>query len=194
MGIRAAVVEVGSGRDGPSLDNLICEKVPILLWGEYVDVERALDIHDMDAAGSRVVRLKLYLRLRVPGLEAGLRFREEAIAILGDAGTLQHQVRFPPSAGVTRVVRIPSPYPAAAGSVFFFFVPAPPMRMHAPLSRGSGRPPGSFAPAPPSDLVPSPPQFLIFVLVWEEQTDGAVSLQLVDWFWRRVVTDRKSVV
>ena len=96
MPICAAVAEVGPARDGPELDNLVCEKVPILLWGEFVNVERALEMHDSDAAGSKVVRLKLFLRPRVPGLGAGLRFREQAIAILGDAGTLRHQVRSHP--------------------------------------------------------------------------------------------------
>ena len=78
------------------MDNLVCEKVPMLLWGESEDVERVLERIDADAAGSCVVRLKLYLRPRVPGLGAGLQFREQAIAILGDAGSLQHQVHSHP--------------------------------------------------------------------------------------------------
>ena len=71
------------------------------------------------------------------------------------------------------------------------------MRLHAPLSRDGGCSPGSFAPAPFSDPVPSPPQFPNYVTVFEEPSGGAVSLQLVDWFWRRAVTadlDDASVV
>ena len=162
MSIRAAVVAVEPSRDGPALDNLVCEKVPILLWGEFVDVEQVLDMQDLDSAGSRVVRLKLYLRPRVPVPGAGLRFREQAIAILGDAGRLQPQVRSLPLLAFCCTGPNLFPNPAAAGCLFFVSVsPTHPLRMHAPLSRGGGCPPGSLPPGP----TPSPPQFPNFVLV-----------------------------
>ena len=87
--VRAAVVAVGSSREPPNLNNMVSEKVPILFWGEKDDVDKMLRYADPDTAGSKLVRLFLYLRPRVPALGQGLKFRELSIAIIGNASSLQ---------------------------------------------------------------------------------------------------------
>ena len=89
-GVRVAVVAVGPSCEPPDL-SMVIEKVPIVLWGDAGDVDRALMHANTDCAvGSRLLRLYLYVRPRVAALGPGLLFREMSIAILGDTGL--HQV------------------------------------------------------------------------------------------------------
>ena len=148
MAKRAGVVMAYENRaDDPYLSNLICEQVPVLMWGPEGDVTRLYESHELDASGSRVVRLRLFIRPRV-GLGRGLRFRELYVIIVGAEAALQAQVFSPahcsthPRSGGYAIWHSPPPLsalalplPRARDGMLLHSPPSPSLTGSAPLLR-----------------------------------------------------------
>ena len=66
--------------------------IPTLVYGYQSDVTKWLDKVSCDTVGTWVVEMQLFIKPKVPSMSKGMKYRHQAVAILGDPAALQSQV------------------------------------------------------------------------------------------------------